>query len=102
MSPGRLPTKSLVGVSEGPGVASRSVAAGLSDEAGVAAVGRQARRHLLPKMLKGGRAPGEMDAGEPRIVEHRVSDLCRRARHHVDDALGEAGLFEQLHTSIPS
>ena len=54
----------------------------------------------LPEVLKGVGGTGKVKSGEVLAVEYWVAHVGARARKKVDDTLGQAGLFQQLHDKI--
>ncbi|KAI3479488.1 hypothetical protein L1887_58446 [Cichorium endivia] len=72
------------------------LAAGLADEARVAAVLVEVVADLLPELAEDVGGAGEVEAGELAVVDGGADDLLGGAGDELDDAVRETGLAEDL------
>ena len=75
-------------------------AAGLADQPRIALVAADIGAHLLPQVLEGGRRPGEVDAGQPRVGQRHIGHREAVSGDHVDHPGRQSRGLEQLHEQV--
>jgi hypothetical protein len=70
------------------------------DQPRAAVVAAQVVADLLPQGLEGSGGAGEVDAGQPWVIQSHVGDQRTVAEHQVDHSGRQPGRFEQLHRHV--
>jgi hypothetical protein len=76
------------------------LAAGLSDDAGIVPVRGDVVAHRLPHVAEHGRGAREMDACQPRVLQHQFTDLRAGRQEQIDHAGGQSRFLQDAHDEV--